>query len=359
MAINLPKLLEDAITQKASDVHISIKQPPIIRSHRALMQLSGYQPLTGEDIQFILGQLMNQDQKDMFEVNKEVDFSFSLGGIARFRVNAFHQKGYPAVALRVIPNTIPSLEDLMLPPIVHNFAKLNQGLMLVTGPTGSGKSTTIASLIDRINDTRAEHIVTIEDPIEYIFSDKMSLIQQREMHLDTHSWEQSLRSVLRQDPDIVLVGEMRDLETIEAAINLAETGHLVFATLHTNSASETMDRIISSYSSEKQRQIQVQLAAIIEVVLSQRLVPSDKHGVVPAVEIMIATDAIKNLIREGKAFHIDNAIRTGMSLGMQTLDRSLIELIKEETITYEEAMKITSNPEELTRLIKAEGAARA
>ncbi|NMB69933.1 PilT/PilU family type 4a pilus ATPase, partial [candidate division WWE3 bacterium] len=274
MKLNATEILEKTLSLKASDLHLMVGAKPAVRINTALSTLEEFPILMVDDIELVLSQILDQDQRQILEVNKELDFSVSLGNKARFRVNAFYQKGYPSVALRLIPTVIPSLAELNLPDVISQLCELRQGLVLVVGPTGQGKSTTIASMIDRINSTRAEHIVTIEDPIEYVFTNKMSIIEQREMYLDTHSWDIALRSALRQDPNIVFVGEMRDMETISAALQISETGHLVFATLHTNSASQTVERIIASFPESKRSEVRVQLAQVIEVVLSQRLLPS-------------------------------------------------------------------------------------
>ena len=253
--------------------------------------------------------------------------------------------------MRHIPLIIPSFDSLNLPQNLVSITDIHQGLVLVVGPTGQGKSTTIASMIDRINEQRAEHIITIEDPIEYVFTNKKSLVEQREMYLDTNSWDGALKSILRQDPNVVLIGELRDSETMVAALQIAETGHLVFATLHTNSAAQTVERIISSFGNEKQVEIRTQLAQVTEIVISQRLLPSLQGGIVPAVEIMLGTDAIKSMIRDNKTHMIDNAISTGFQLGMTTLERSLAQLISEGKVDYEIALKYTNHPEELKRML--------
>lgn len=352
MAINVSQLLEQVLKLNASDLHLTIGMPPIVRVSTALSQLKDIAPLTVEDINFFLSKVLTDEQKNILDVNKSVDFSVALGNKARFRVNAFYQKGYPSVALRTIPLAIPSLEELHLPQMLTRLTDISQGLVLVVGPTGHGKSTTIASMIDSINRTRAEHIITIEDPIEYIFTNKKSLVEQREMYLDTHSWDGALRAVLRQDPNVVFIGEMRDLETISATLTIAETGHLVFATLHTNSAAQSVDRIISSFPETKQTQIKLQLSATLEAIVSQRLLPSSNKGVVPAVELLLASDAIRSLIREGKSFQLDNVIATSSNVGMISLEYSLFDLVKKGDVSEEEAMKSAMNPDILRRLLK-------
>lgn len=349
------EILEKALNKGASDVHVTVGTAPILRINGRLVKMDEYTPFEVSDVEYFTKQLLTQEQQEIFAVNKDLDFSFSLGRASRFRVNTFYQRGYPALALRVIPYRIPSLEELGLPSLFDNFAALNQGLVLIVGPTGHGKSTTLAALIDRINSQREAHIITIEDPIEYVFQNNRSLIDQREMYLDTHSWEVALRSVLRQDPNVVLIGEMRDYETISSAITIAETGHLVFASLHTNSCSQTIDRIIDVFPEVQQAQVRAQLSSVIEAVVSQRLIPSLKGNLTPAVEIMLATPAVKNLIREGKTHQIDNVISTSSDLGMLSLERSLASLVLNNAISYEEALKFTIKPDELGRLTNVKG----
>ncbi len=352
MAINIPQLLEKVLNMSASDLHLTIGMKPIVRINTTLSPLED-EPLLGvDDLNFFLTKVLNEEQKNIFEVNKEVDFSVALSNKARFRVNAYYQKGYPSVALRVIPMIIPTFEQLSLPPVLARLTELKQGLILVVGPTGHGKSTTIASMIDRINESRSEHIITIEDPIEYIFTNKKSLVEQREMYLDTHSWDGALRAVLRQDPNVVFIGEMRDTETIQSVLTIAETGHLVFATLHTNSASQSVDRMVSSFPEAKQLQIRLQLAQSLEAIISQRLLSSAEKGAVPALELLLASDAVRNLIREGKSFQIDNVIATSSNIGMTSLDSSLALLVERGDVSLEEAMKFSLDPARLRNLIK-------
>ncbi len=351
MKINATQLLERVVQMDASDLHVSVGSKPFVRVKTVLSLLDDYDVLTVDDVEYFLSQILDTQQREVLEVNKELDFSVALGAKARFRVNAFFQKGYPSAALRHIPMSIPSFEQLNLPPYLMNLCQIKAGLILVVGPTGHGKSTTIASMIDKINETRAEHILTVEDPIEYVFANKKSLVEQREMFLDTHDWAVSLKSMLRQDPNVILIGEMRDAETISSVLEIAETGHLVFATLHTNSASQTVERIVSTFSSEKQNEVRVQLAQVLEVVISQRLIPSPAKGVVPAVEIMLASDAVRNLIREGKVHMIDNVINTSSQVGMVSLDRSIAFLVNNGLVDFQEAIKYTMRPEEFRRLI--------
>ena len=284
--------------------------------------------------------------------DKEFDFSFAFGDLGRFRVNAFHERGNLAAALRLIPNEIMTIEQLGLPEVVEKFADYPRGLVLVTGPTGSGKSTTLAALVHKINNERATHIVTIEDPIEFTHKSNKSVIVQREVHYDTYSFAAALRSSLRQDPDVVLIGEMRDLETIAAAITIAETGHLVFATLHTNSAAQSIDRMIDVFPPHQQPQIRSQLSNILMAICSQRLVPTIGGGRIAAAELLIATPAVRNIIREGKSHQLDAVIQTGAEFGMQSMDKTLVNLIHAGTITYDEARNYAIDIEELDRLMR-------
>jgi twitching motility protein PilT len=317
-----------------------------------LIPVSGAQPLTEETIETLIFAILEEDQKQILLKDKEFDFSFAFGDLGRFRVNAFHERGNLAAALRLIPTEILTIEQLGLPPIVNKFADYPRGLVLVTGPTGSGKSTSLAALINKINHERATHIVTIEDPIEYTHKSIKSVVVQREVHYDTYSFSAALRSSLRQDPDVVLIGEMRDLETISAAITIAETGHLVFATLHTNSASQSIDRMVDVFPPHQQPQIRSQLANILMAICSQRLVPSIGGGRVAAAEILIATPAVRNIIREGKSHQLEAVIQTGAEFGMQSMDKTLVNLIHNGTITYDEARTFAVDPDELDRLMR-------
>jgi twitching motility protein PilT len=352
MSFSAPKILEKVVSLDASDLHLSVGSEPIVRVKRNLSPLDGFPELTIEDINSFLHQVLEDDQFDVFEVTKDLDFSVSLGNKSRFRVNAFYQKGYPSVALRHIPQEIPSLNELNLPTSLGGLSNLRQGLVLVVGPAGHGKSTTIASVINQINETRAEHIITLEDPIEYIFTNDKSLIEQRELYVDTSSWDAALKSILRQGPNVVFIGEMRDRDTILAALRIAETGHLVFATLHTNSAAQTVERIISQFPSDKQRGFQSQLAGVLEAVISLRLLSSKDGLVRPATEILLATDAVRNLIREGKFEQIDNVINTSSNVGMTSLERSLAKLIQENAVDPDEALRFAPNPDQVRRFLK-------
>lgn len=352
MKLNVTHILESTLSKEVSDLHFSIGAKPIVRIAGQLKTLDEYDALTLDDLENILTQLLEEQQREIFEINKEIDFSVSLGTSARVRVNAFYQKGYPSLALRIIPIGVPSLDSLNLPPTIANLCALKQGLVLVVGPTGHGKSTTMAAMIDRINETRSEHIITIEDPIEYMFVNKKSLIEQREMYLDTHSWDIALKSALRQDPNIVMVGEMRDPETIDAALRISETGHLVFASVHTNSAAQTIERIISSFSEERRSEVGILLSYVLEVVISQRLVLGKDGKLYPASEIMLGSEAVKNLIRENKTHMLDNIISTSAQMGMVSIEKSLADLVNRGVVDSEEAMKYTSRPEVLRRLLK-------
>lgn len=352
MQINATQLLEKVIDLNASDLHLTVSAPPYVRINTVLKPLEDYAALNTDDVEYILSQILDTKQREILEVTRELDFSIALGQKARFRVNAFFQKGYPSIALRHIPLSIPTFEELHLPDILATLCNIKQGLILVCGPAGHGKSTTIAAMLDRINETRAEHIVTIEDPIEYVFTNKKSLVEQREMYLDSHSWDVALKSILRQDPNVVFIGEMRDADTIKAALQIAETGHVVFTTLHTNSASQTVERVVSSFASEKQTEIRTQLSQVMEVVISERLMPSEQLGVVPAFEILVRTDAVANLIRDGKPQMLDNVINTGSQFGMVSMEKSIAELIKTGLITFEEGIKFSLRPGELKRLVE-------
>ena len=350
--MGIQEILEEALRRGASDVHLMVGVYPTLRIDGKLVPMTKGGSPSPEVIEKLVLSLCSPEQKELLMTNKEIDFSFALSNMARFRVNAFYQKGYLSAALRLIPSRIPTLEELHLPKLLANFSKLRQGFILITGPTGHGKSTTIASILNEINETRSMHIVTVEDPIEYVYPSKKALIAQREMHLDTHSWEIALRSVLREDPDVVLVGEMRDYETIEAALTIAETGHLVFATLHTNSASQTIDRIVGVFPENQQDQIKLQLSNVIEAIISMRLIPGSQGGRFPVLEILLGTSAVKNVIREGKTHLMDNVIQTSSQVGMVTLENSLAVLIKSGKITLETALSYSLKTEELMREVK-------
>lgn len=345
-------LLEEVFRKKASDLHLQVNIPPMLRVDGVLYPIEGYDPLDEPSVEMLVFSVLEPDQKDILLKDKEFDFSFAFGSLGRFRVNAFHERGNLAAALRLVPNDIKSISELSLPPVLNSFSEYPRGLVLITGPTGSGKSTTLAAIVDKINSERSTHIITIEDPIEFTHISKRSVIVQREVHYDTFSFSAALRSSLRQDPDVVMIGEMRDLETISAAITIAETGHLVFATLHTNSAAQSIDRMIDVFPPHQQSQIRAQLSSILMSVCSQRLIPAIGGGRIPAAEIMIANPAIRNLIREGKTHQLDAVIQTSAEQGMQTMDRTLAKLVKTGNVTYDDARDFAIDVSEFDRLIR-------
>lgn len=349
--MTIDKLLEITVNKKASDLHLVVGMPPMLRINSQLVPVLNLEALTSQDTKQLVMAMLNDEQKEMFLVNKELDFSFSYQQEARFRVNVYHERGEIAAALRLLPAKIPTIEELNLPEICHRFAELKQGFILVTGPTGQGKSSTLAAIIDEINRQRAEHIVTIEDPIEYIFNHQRSMISQREIRGDTHSWKIALRSCLREDPNVVMIGEMRDLETIAAGLTIAETGHLVFATLHTNSAGQSIDRIVDVFPEHQQGQVRMQLSNTLEAVLSQRLLPCLEGGRIPATEILVATPAVRNTVREGKTHLIDNIIQTSAEVGMMTLEMSLAKLVRTGKISLDVAKAYALRPQSLMRLL--------
>lgn len=350
--MTIQDLLQKTISSKASDLHLTVGSPPTLRIAGRLSPMQDVKPLDSKQAEELILALLNEEQKTRLRKKREIDLSFSFSDVARFRVNAFHQKGYMAASLRSIPFKIPTVDELNLPKILYDFCKLPQGFVLITGPAGQGKSTTLAAMINEINETRELRVITIEDPIEYVFENKKALIEQREMYLDTLSWSTALRSALREDPDVVLVGEMRDFETMAAAVTIAETGHLVFATLHTNSAAQTVNRIIDVFPENQQQQIKTQLAASLEGVVSQRLIPAIGGGRLPACEVLLATPAVRSVIREGKTHQIDNIIATSYDLGMISLNRALAELVKNGKISLDVAKMRTLNPEELIRMVR-------
>lgn len=346
--MDIKGLLQTTIARNASDLHLLVGYPPMVRVDGRLFVIPSEAVLTKESVEQLVFALLSPEQKDYFLGNKEIDFTHAFGD-SRFRVNAYYEKGGIAAALRNLPQKILTIEELVLPKIYHEFAKLRQGFILVTGPTGHGKSTTLAAIINEINRIRDVHIVTIEDPIEYVYPKAHAIVSQREMHTDTFSWNVALRSVLREDPDVVLIGEMRDYETIAAALTIAETGHLVFATLHTNSAAQTIDRIVDVFPENQQMQIRLQLAGALEAVLSQRLIPAINGGRRPSTEILIATPAVRTTIREGKTHLIDNIIQTSGEMGMQLMETSLISMVKRGVITIDTAREFSIRPDELMR----------
>lgn len=344
--------LETIIKQEASDLHLVVGTRPTLRIDGELSAFPDAAVLTQQEAEKLIFELLTEEQKELFLVNKEIDFSFALGESARFRVNAYYQKGYMAAALRLIPMKIKTIDDLSLPQVCHKFAEQRQGFVLVTGPTGHGKSTTIAAIINEINQTRPLHILTIEDPIEYVFPPGKSIVSQRELHLDTHSWDIALRSALREDPDVVLIGEMRDYETTASAITIAETGHLVLATLHTNSAAQTVDRIIDQFPEHQQDQVRLQLSMTLGGIISQRLVPLLEGGRYPAAEILLVNSAVRTVIRDGKTHQIDNIIQTSAEAGMVGMDKTLAGLAREGRISMDTATSFALHPEEVLRLVR-------
>lgn len=334
---NMDDLLLKCVEAKASDLHITVGIPPMLRVYGMLLPV-GEEKLDTNDTLRLTKEITSEQQFKRFEEIGEIDFSYSIEGIGRFRVNAYHQRGSCALALRSVGLKIPTLDDLDMPPILKSLCSKQRGLVLVTGPTGSGKTTTLAAMINEINNTSKRHIITLEDPIEYMHKHKKCIVNQREVGSDTHSFANALRAALREDPDVILVGEMRDLETISIAITAAETGHLVFSTLHTIGASKTIDRVIDVFPPHQQQQIKVQLAAVLEGVISQHLLQlSEGNGRTAALEIMIATPAIRNMIREGKTHQIDSMVQTGSKMGMVTMDMSLASLYRRGIVDYDEA----------------------
>jgi twitching motility protein PilT len=354
---SLSDLLRRMVEMGGSDLHITTNSPPRVRVHGELKPLTDLPPLGAADTKQLAYSVLTDAQKHRFEENLELDFSFGIQGLARFRGNLFNQRGAVGAVFRVIPFEIKGFAELGLPPVLRKLCEKPRGLILVTGPTGSGKSTTLAAMLDLINETRSEHMITIEDPIEFLHRHKKCLVNQREVHTDTHSFSNSLRAALREDPDIVLIGEMRDLETIESALRIAETGHLTFGTLHTNSAASTINRIIDVFPSHQQSQIRAQLALVLEGILCQSLLPrADGKGRVMAMEILIPNSAIRNLIREDKVHQIYSAMQSGQDkYGMQTFNQSLCSLYLQGLITLETALARSSNSDELQDMISRAG----
>jgi len=358
--IELRDMFQKMVETGASDLHLVVGAPPQLRIRGELHTIEGYGELSNEDTREVVFGILTNEQRQKLEVQWELDFSYSVPGLSRWRVNAFFQRGAVGAAFRIIPEKIRPLTELAVPDSVYGLADLQRGLVLVTGPTGSGKSTTLAGMIDVINEQRHEHILTVEDPIEFIHQHKNCIINQREVGADTDGFARALKSALRQDPDVILVGEMRDLETIQTALTAAETGHLVFGTLHTNSAAGTVDRIIDVFPPHQQAQVRVQLSTSLQGVVTQTLIPTkDGQGRVVACEVMIPNGAIRNLIREGKIFQIPSVMQTSQGEGMQTLDAALTTLVRSNQITQEEAIKRCHQPEEFVRLLQNGGGAPA
>ena len=354
--MDIQELFKITVKEKASDLHLLAGIPPTLRVDGSLKYIAGYPALDPGQIEEMVFTLIDPSQKELLLANKELDFSFGFGGgtyrdLGRFRVNLYYQRKYLSGAFRLLPPHILTIEELHLPEILHTFSNLTQGFILVTGPTGHGKSTTLSSIINEVNLKRAAHIITVEDPIEYVYPQGKSIISQREMGIDTHSWDYALRSVLREDPDVVLVGEMRDPETIAAAITIAETGHLVFSTLHTNSAAQSIDRIIDSFPPIQQSQIKIQLAATLKGVVSQRLLPMINGGRVPAVEVLLGTPAVASIIRDGKTHLIDSVIQTSKDKGMIGIDSSLAALVLSGNISLEMGKSYSLHLEDFLRMV--------
>jgi twitching motility protein PilT len=354
--VPVPELLGKLLDRDGSDLHLTAGAPPTVRVHGDLVRLDEYPPMSPRALQGMVYAILPQKLRERFEQDLELDMSYSLPGRARFRVNVFMQRDALGAVFRVIPFEIKTIDELGLPPVVADLARFQRGFVVVTGPTGSGKSTTLASMVDVVNNERAGHIMTVEDPIEFLHKHKTCIVNQREIGADTHGFADALKHVLRQDPDVILVGEMRDLETIGTAITAAETGHLVFATLHTQDAPQTIDRIIDVFPPHQQQQVRVQLSTTLQGVVTQQLIPTvDGHGRVASVEVMVTTPAIRNLIREGKVHQIYSAMQAGGRFGMQTMDMSLAQHVKAGRITQQVAFERCHDEEELTRLIGSAG----
>lgn len=356
--MDIQELLSLTIKNNASDLHLMVGIPPVLRIDGELNSISNYPPLTNELLEQMIFSILKPSQKEMLLANKELDFSYGFGGgaygdLGRFRINMYYQRGYISGAFRFLPSKIKTIDELFLPQVLHTFSTLKQGFILITGPTGQGKSSTLAAVINEINLNRATHILTIEDPIEYVYPAGKSIISQREMGIDSHSWNYALRSALREDPDVVLIGEMRDPETIASAITIAETGHLVFSTLHTNSASQSIDRIIDSFPSAQQSQIKSQLSLTLKGIVSQRLIPQISGGRIVATEVLIGNQAVASNIREGKTHLIDSLIQTSSDVGMVTLESSLATLILNGKISLETARLYALHLDDLLRLVSS------
>jgi len=353
--VHLDELLQLVVERGASDLHVCVGVPPVLRIDGSL-RLANYERFTPAVSQRMMYDILADEQIQRFETQLQLDFSYAMQRIARFRVNIYRDRGTVAAAFRLIPTKIPTVPELSLPPIMESIARYPRGLVLVTGPTGSGKSTSLAAMINQINCEASKHILTVEDPIEYLHSHRMCIVNQRELGEDTHSFADALRAALREDPDVILVGEMRDLDTMQLAITAAETGHLVLATVHTNSAADTVDRVVDVFPSGQQEQIRVQLSNNLRAVITQQLLPrAGTSGRIPAVEVMICNAAIKNLIREAKAHQVTSIMQTSTSIGMQTMDQALKDLYQRGLITYECALERCMNAEELKNMLHVEG----
>lgn len=349
--LELNKLLSVVLERDASDLHLIVGEPPVIRLDTELQRMDNYQVLSNDTVTDLLNVLLTNEQKKMFEAQMHIDFSYAFKDNVRFRVNAYRQKGVLAIAMRVIPNHIKTIEELNLPPILKKFIEKKQGLMLMVGPTGHGKSTALAAMINEINNTRSEHILTIEDPIEFIFTPKQSVITQRELYLDTPSFAGALKAALREDINVVLVGEMRDLDSVSAALTIAETGHLVFGTLHTNDAAQSIDRMVDVFPAFQQNQVRAQLASVLTGIVSLRLLPKIGGGRIPAYEIMVTNHAIRNVIRDNKIYEIPNIIHTNLEEGMVPLDKTLALLVKQGLVEFEVAQNFVLDSEYFLSLV--------
>src|SRR5207248_1364989 len=355
-SLSIDELLEQCVALGASDLHVTVGSPPAVRVRGKLQPLEGTGPLDAETSQTLLYRILSTQQQKRLEVDRQIDLAHEVPGLARFRVNVYFQREALGAALRQIPQDIKSLEELGLPETLHELTTKPRGLVLVTGPTGSGKSTTLAAMIDEINRSRAEHILTIEDPVEFVHQHKRCIVNQREIGVDATGFGQALRAALRQDPDVILLGEMRDLETIGTALTAAETGHLVFGTLHTQSAPGTIDRVIDVFPAEQQEQIRVQLASTLQGVVTQTLLPTaDGTSRVPALEILFPDDAVRNLIRQGKVEQVYSVMQTGTSKGMQTMEQALADLVLRKVIMLDDALSRSSRPEQLFGLLERAG----
>jgi twitching motility protein PilT len=353
---SIDDLLEQLVARGASDLHISIASPPAIRVRGHIERLEGYEPLTPDDTRALLYRILNSEQQKHFEIKRQLDFAYAIPGLARFRVNVYYQREAVGAAFRVIPTDIKSAEELGLPPVLHDLAQQPRGIVLVTGPTGSGKSTTLAAIVDEINRTRAEHILTVEDPVEFVHKHKKCIVNQREIGPDATSFADALKAALRQDPDVILVGEMRDLETISTALTAAETGHLVFGTLHTQSAPSTIDRIIDVFPPSQQEQVRIMIAGSLQGVVTQTLLPTaDGQGRVAALEILLPDDAVRNLIRQGKVEQIYSVMQTNTKNGMQTMEQALADLVVRRVVKVEDALNKSSRRDQLIGQLERQG----
>ena len=353
---SIDDLLEQMVGMGASDLHVTVGSPPAFRVRGHIARAEGFEPFAADDTRSLLYRILSSEQQKQFELKRQLDFAYSMPGLARFRVNVYMQREAVGAAFRLIPQEIKTMEELGLPPVIRTLAEKPRGIVLVTGPTGSGKSTTLASVIDEINRTRSEHILTVEDPIEFVHRHKACIVNQREIGTDAGGFATALRAALRQDPDVILVGEMRDLETIATALTAAETGHLVFATLHTQSAPSTIDRVIDVFPGAQQEQVRMQLAGTLQAVVTQSLLPTaDGTGRVPVTEILLPDDAVRNLIRQAKIEQIYSVMQTGTGRGMQTMEQGLADLVIREVITQETALARSSRPEQLLGLLERSG----